>query len=136
MDLPEAHMSEGYSKETIDAKLEAMEARMDARVERLASSVELLVTKLDERTKHTDYQFEALGKRIDDALVGSANRMNWGLALLAILVTVLTFGVERCSPRPEQPSVPAIIQVPSQVRPEPAPKPTASPATTAPGSRG
>lgn len=72
------------SREEIDAKLEAIEARMDARAAETAGKIDSLIVKMDERDKLYHSQFVAIGEQLRDLR---------GLKSTVITSTIATGGV-------------------------------------------
>lgn len=72
------------SREEIDAKLEAIEARMDARAAETAGKIDSLIVKMDERDKLYHTQFVAIGEQLRDLR---------GLKSTVITSTIATGGV-------------------------------------------
>lgn len=66
---PTQHM-EPISRPELDAKLEAIEARMDARIAGIAGTMDGFIGRLDEREKTSAERLINLGKQIDNASNG------------------------------------------------------------------
>jgi len=72
------------SREEIDAKLQAIEARMDARAAETAGKIDSLIVRIDERDKLYQAQFATMGEQLRDLR---------GLKSTFITTTIATGGV-------------------------------------------
>lgn len=74
------------TREEIDAKLQAVEARMDTRVAEVVGEIKTLVTKLDERDRLYQNQFTAINTKLD-----SVSNLKWTIVGTGIGVVGLTY---------------------------------------------
>ena len=88
-------MAESYPKDTIDAKLEAIEARMDARVDKTLSRFDAFMVEVqadrrvsDERFKSLESSISTLNQRITDTTTHLSNQMTWGFSILGIIIAI------------------------------------------------
>ena len=86
-------MADGYPKDTIDAKLEAIEARMDARVDKTLARVDALVVEMQAERQIGNTRYDALNQRISDSIAHLSNTMTWGFSIIGIIIAIATIAL-------------------------------------------
>ena len=80
----ESSMAESYPKDTIDAKLEAIEARMDARLDKTLNRFDAVLVEMQADRRVSDERYSSLEKRFTHL----SNQMTWGFSLIGIIVAL------------------------------------------------